>query len=170
MKFVKFFILVFIINIFSSPVVYSKENLAFINLDEIIKKSNYGKTILSEIKLLNDNNNKKLKEMEEELKLDENNLNKRKNLLSKEDFENELDLLKEKIINFREYEIEITKNFEVQKNKNLNIFFSKINPIIQEYMDQQSINILFRQENIFIGKSSADITNIIIDKINTVYN
>ena len=169
MKFVKFFILVFVINFFSGNPVYSKENLAFINLDEIIKNSNYGKTILSEIKLLNNNNIEKLKEMEEELKLDENNLSKRKNLLSKEDFENELDKLKEKIINFRKYKDDITKNFEIEKNKNLNNFFLKINPIIQEYMDQQSINILLRQENIFIGKSSADITNIIIDKINTVY-
>lgn len=170
MKLLKYFLL-FIFVIFNShSIVYSKESLAFINLDEIIRETNYGKSVLNEINTSNQNNINKLKQMEDEIKLNENELNKKKNIVSNDDFEYELAKLKEKIINFREIKNEITKNFEKQKNLKLNNFFLKINPIIQEYMDEQSIDILLRQENIFIGKSSADITSIIIEKININYN
>ena len=37
-------------------------------------------------------------------------------------------------------------------------------------MNEKSIDILFRQENIFIGKTSADITPVIIEKINNKVN
>ena len=71
---------------------------------------------------------------------------------------------------FRKIKNEMTSDFKSQKNKILNNFFLKINPIIQEYMDEKSIDILFRQENIFIGKTSADITSPIIDEINNKIN
>lgn len=161
----KIFLIIFFI-ISSIPAVYSNESLAFINLDQIIKETNYGKTILNEINLSNKKNISKLKQMEDELKLYEDELNRKKNIISNDEFENELAKLKEKIINYREKKKEIAKNFDEQKNINLNNFFSKINPIIQEHMDEKSIDILLRQENIFIGKSTADITTDIIKKIN----
>ena len=161
----KIFLIIFFI-ISSIPAVYSNERLAFINLDQIIKETNYGKTILNEINLSNKKNISKLKQMEDELKLYEDELNRKKNIISNDEFENELAKLKEKIINYRNIKNEITKIFEEQKNINLNNFFSKINPIIQEYMDEKSIDILLRQENIFIGKNTADITSDIIKKIN----
>ena len=164
-------LLLIVFFIYSSiSTVYCNESLAFINLDEIIKETTYGKKILNEINSSNKKNINKLKQMEDELKLNENELNKKKNIISNDDFEKELVKLKEKIINYREIKNEITKNFEEQKNLNLNNFFSKINPIIQEYMDEKSIDILLRQENIFIGKSTADITSVIIKKINTKLN
>ena len=170
MKLLKYFLL-FIFVIFNShSIVYSKESLAFINLDEIIRETNYGKSVLNEINTSNQNNINKLKQMEDEIKLNENEFNKKKNIVSNDDFEYELAKLKEKIINFREIKNEIKKIFEKKKNLKLNNFFLKINPIIQEYMDEQSIDILLRQENVFIGKSSADITSIIIEEINIKLN
>ena len=45
-------------------------------------------------------------------------------------------------------------------------FFDQITPIIQNYMDENSINILLDRKNVFIGKTDSDITNSIIEKIN----
>jgi Skp family chaperone for outer membrane proteins len=41
-----------------------------------------------------------------------------------------------------------------------------INPIIQKYMNEQSIDILLDKKNIFIAKENFDITQKIIDLIN----
>ena len=170
MKSFNFFILIIVIffNLFS--IAYSKESIAFINLDELIKNNNYGKIILDEIKSLNEKNLEKLQKMENELKFDDEELNNKKNIISKEDFDKQLSTLNAKIVNYRKIKEEMTKNFQDYKNKNLNAFFLKINPIIQTYMDEKSIEVLLRQENIFIGKNSADITDIIIKKINTKIN
>ena len=78
MKFFNFFFLVLIFLNSSLSVAQSKNNLAYINLDNVIENSIYGKKVLSEIKLLNDENIKKLKNMEKEIKSDENELNKKK--------------------------------------------------------------------------------------------
>ena len=170
MKLFKIFFLINIITLNFCTLVHSQDNLAFINLDELIEETNYGKKILNEIKSLNNENIKELKKMENELQFDENELNKKKNILSKNDFEKELIKLEEKISKFRKLKSDMTKTFEDYKNKNLNVFFAKINPIIQDYMDEKSIDILLRQENIFIGKNSADITETIIKKINNKIN
>ena len=168
MKFLNFFFFIVIILQFFSSSAQSKDKLAYINLDDVIKNSIYGKKVLNEINLLNDENIKKLKNMENEIEFDENQLNKKKNILSEKEFRNEFEKFKQKLSDYRKIKDEITLNFKSQQNKKLNDFFLKINPIIQEYMDQKSIDILLRQENIFIGKSSADITKIIIEKINNV--
>jgi Skp family chaperone for outer membrane proteins len=60
----------------------------------------------------------------------------------------------------------MVKNYQKEKNTQLNDFFKKINPIIQNYMDDQSINMLLDKKNIYIGKSSSDITEDIIKLIN----
>ena len=108
--------------------------------------------------------------MENEIKSDENNLNKKKNILSEKEFNKEFQKFEQKLSEFRKIKNEMTSDFKSQKNEKLNNFFLKINPIIQEYMDEKSIDILFRQENIFIGKTSADITSIIIERINNKVN
>ena len=170
MKFFNFFFLVLIFLNSSLSVAQSKNNLAYINLDNVIENSIYGKKVLSEIKLLNDENIKKLKNMEKEIKSDENELNKKKNILSKKEFEKEFKKFEQKLSEFRKIKNNMTSDFNSQKNEKLNNFFLKINPIIQEYMDEKSIDILFRQENIFIGKTSADITSTIIEIINNKVN
>ena len=54
---------------------------------------------------------------------------------------------------------------ENMRKDSLNSFFSKINPIIQDYLDENSISLLFEQKNVFIGKNSLDITEEIVNKI-----
>ncbi len=47
----------------------------------------------------------------------------------------------------------------------MNNFFNKINPIIQNHMDNYSIDILLERKNVFIGNSNSDITEIIIVEV-----
>ena len=52
------------------------------------------------------------------------------------------------------------------KKDELKNFFDKINPIIQNYLDQNSIDMLLNSKNIFMGNKNSDLTNQIIDEIN----
>ena len=60
----------------------------------------------------------------------------------------------------------MVKNLSDTKNKELQKLFKIINPIIQNYMNENSIEILFNSKNIFIGNKNSDLTNILIDEIN----
>ena len=158
-----FFILIFFFNI---SLVNSSEKIAFINLDKVLNNSNYGKLLLNDIKKLNDENIEKLKNNETILKKKEDDLSKKKNIISEQEFNKELDALKEKIKLYKKEKDKMVSEIDSKRINNLNNFFSKINPIIQEYMDDNSINLLFEQKNVFIGKNSFDITEDIIKEIN----
>ena len=48
----------------------------------------------------------------------------------------------------------------------LQIFFDMINPIVQNYMSEKSIDILFNSNHIFMGNKNSDLTKQLIDEIN----
>jgi Skp family chaperone for outer membrane proteins len=64
----------------------------------------------------------------------------------------------------------MVNEFSKIKNDKVNDFFKRINPIIQDYMNKNSINILLERKNIFIGKMTSEITDDIILLINKNLN
>ena len=61
----------------------------------------------------------------------------------------------------------MVKEFSDLKNDELKALFAKINPIIQNYMKENSIEILMNSKNIFIGNIKADLTQLLINEINS---
>ena len=161
--FINFFFLIFFFNFNTS---YSSEKIAFIDLDFVLKNSNIGKSILEDIEKLNNKNINELKKKESELKKNEEEILPKKNILSEEEYKKEVDLLKAKIQKYKLLKDEMVSNFQKKKQISLKKFFDQITPIIQNYMDENSINILLDRKNVFIGKTDSDITNSIIEKIN----
>jgi len=159
-----FFIIIFITLI--PEITLSDDKIAFINLDNVVKKSNLGKNIIIYLETIDKKNIEFLKKNENILKEDEKKIKKKINIISKEELDKELNLLKEKLNDLNFKKNEMVKNYQKEKNSQLNDFFKKINPIIQKYMDDQSINVLLDKKNIYIGKSTSDITENIIKLIN----
>ena len=163
MKLLKFLIIIFFLNINFS---YSNDKIAFINLDFVLQNSKIGKSVLAEIENLNNQNIRELQLKESELKKIEEDIKNKQNIISQDEFQKEVNLLKEKIKKFRNTKDQLVRNFEKEREKGLNDFFLKINPVIQNYMDQNSIEILLERKNVFIGKNDSDITKDIINEIN----
>ena len=152
--------------IISTTFANSNDKVSFIDIDFILKNSNLGKSILNEIENLNKKNIDELRNKEKELKKIEDEIKSKKKILSEEEFKKEVDLLKERIKKYRIYKDELVKDFNQNKNKKLNLFFKEVNPIIQKFMDKNSIDILLDRKNVFIGKKNSDITNQIIQELN----
>ena len=159
-----FFIIIFFISI---PITtLSDENVAFIDLDNIVKKSNLGIIIIKNLEAIDKKNIEFLKKNEIKLKDEEKKIKKKMNIISKEELDKELNLLKKKINDLNSKKNEMVKFYNKEKNSQLDNFFKKINPIIQNYMDDESINVLIDKKYIYIGKSTSDITENIIKLIN----
>ena len=60
----------------------------------------------------------------------------------------------------------MSKILTLKKKEKLDNFLKEINPIIQEYMKNESIDIILEKNQIFIGNSSKDITMDIIELVN----
>jgi len=166
MKTLKRFILILIILISKFSFAYSNDKIAFFDLDLVIKKSNVGITALKKINKLNNENIQILKANENKLKKQEIEIKKKQNILSSEELNKEIILLEKEINKFRKYKDEMVKKFNTNKNTELENVFKLINPIIQNFMEKNSINILIERKNVFLGKINSDITIDLIDIIN----
>ncbi len=155
---------IFILNLISTDV-NAKQNVAFADIDLIIKNTIIGKLTLDKIGQLNSSNIEKLKSFEKELKLEEDKINKKKNLISNEEYQKEINQLKDKIKSFNIKKNKMVDNFKNTKNKELENLFQIINPVIQNYMKVNSIEILLNSKNIFMGKKEIDLTQKLIEEI-----
>ena len=60
----------------------------------------------------------------------------------------------------------MNKKFQKTKKDEFDKFLNQIEPILSNYMKENSVNILLDRKNIFIGKSELDITEKIINILN----
>ena len=80
------FQIIIIFFFFNLNITYADNKVYFIDIDRVLKNSNFGKSILKKIKILNDNNIKELQENETLLKKIDNSINSKKNIISKEEY------------------------------------------------------------------------------------
>ena len=144
---------------------FGDDKIVFLDMEMVLKKSIFGKNLLSEIDNLNKKNIDELKIKEIELKNKEAEIKKKQNILSKEEIDKEIDNLKNQVKIYRKEKEEMVKKLELKRKNNLNIFLTETSPIIQNYMEENSIDILLDRKNVFMGKKNSDITEIIIKAI-----
>ena len=159
-------LLIFIFFLFNFQNVFSKDNIAFLDVELIINKSKPALIIIKKIENLRDQETKKLRNIEAQLKKKNDDIIKTKNLISEEEFKKKVSSLRKELKSFDELKKKTTKELNIKRNKELNSFLKLINPIIQEYMKNNSINIIIDKKNIFMAKSENDITSDILEIIN----
>ena len=167
--FLKIF-LVFLFFFFNVGKSYSEDKISYINLEMVLQDSIYGKKIIKQLNTVNASNITSLKNLESDLKLQEDEIKKKQNIISKDEYNKEINNLKVNIKKYREQKDKMVSEFNKLKKDQLDNFFNKINPYVQKYMENNSISILLDSKNIYIGKSENDLTKDIIDLINQELN
>ena len=158
---------VYILMIFFSIISISKssENIAYLDLDIIVKNTKAGKSIINELKVSRDKALKKFEQKEKALKKVEEDINKQKNVLSKEELKNKVSGFRKEIASFRNEREKLINNFNIKKTQEFEKFFKKITPIIGEYVAEKKIDIVLDKKNVFLANKNNDITNEIIKLI-----
>ncbi len=159
-------LLILLIFFFNFTIVFSAEKIVFIDIDYLLNNSNVGKIIFQELDKVNKDNIKLLGAKEKVIKERKDKINQTKNISSKEKLENDIKVFNEDVEKFRLEKEKLLKDFKSLKEQKLNNFLNKINPIIQTYMKDNSIDIVLEKKQIFIGSNDKDITNDIIILIN----
>ena len=95
--------LIYILIIFFSIISISKnsENISYLDLDNIVKNTKAGKSIINKLKVSKDIALKKFDKKEKELKKVEEDIHKQKNVLSKEEIKNQVSDFKKEISSFQ---------------------------------------------------------------------
>ena len=158
-NFLQIFVIIFFFNSYS----LSEENkIVYIDMDLLISKSLAGKSINDQIKSQNKNNLEKFKKIESDIKKEDEDISNKKNILSEDEYKKMVSQLNKKIKNYRAM---VSEN--VDKNNKLKIsatkkLIKKLNPILSDYSEKNSISIILQKRDIIIGKNSLNITDDII--------
>ena len=163
------FLLIFFISINSSNSFELQKETAFIDIDYVIANSNIGKKVLENIDKLDKENLENLKKKNKSLKELEITIKNKKNVISDESYNKEVASFKKKVQQFNDEKNQLVKNFNNFKRNEIENIFKKISPIINDYMEENSISVLLDSKNIFMGSKKSNLTEIILNKINKTF-
>ena len=62
------------------------------------------------------------------------------------------------------------KMYEIKKKKDIEELMKKISPLLEEYMDQNSIDFILNQSSVLISKSKYNLNEKIINLLNEKLN
>jgi len=158
-----FFLIIFF---FFSQNVQAVNKTVYIDIQYIIDNSKLGKFYKSKIKIIQDKNDLELTTTEKKIKKKENEINNQKNILSEEELNNKL---KEINVMFTEYQKKRRKlklDLSGQKKNYSKKILKILNPLLTNYVDKNSIELVIEKKNIVVGSKTLDITNSILEILN----
>ena len=145
---------------------YSSEKIVFINFEYVINNSNYGKSIFEDLNKIRNANFTELKSKENILKDLESEIKTKKNVISKEDLNKKIKLLNDNINEFQNLKKSMENDLNKIKSKKFNDFMDQINPLLEKYMDENSVDIMLDKKNMLIGKKTINKSDEILKLIN----
>ena len=151
--------------LFSVENVYG-QNIAYANIDSVIKNSNVGKKIISYFSNKNNELIKDFKNKEKIFKEKEQSLKSKKNILDNNEYIKKVDEIKKEINSFN---IEHKKKINQIKTENdevLKALMNEINKILKEFAETNNIDIIFSSNQMLIGKSKLDVSNELLNIVN----
>ncbi len=164
----KFLYSIFLVNVFLFIFnnVSAQEKMSYVDMERLMNSSEAGKSITSQLTSLHKKTISDLKLIEDQLKKDESEIMKQKNVISQDEFEKKISVLRNKA---QEYQKKRAQANDSLNKKRLNAMSNLVNiiqPILAEYADKNSISIIFQKKNIIIGKTELDITSEILEILN----
>ena len=164
-KFLRYSILLFAL--FYSNIAMSNNDIYYIDLDFLMNNSLAGKSIVKKLDSKNISIQKKFQDSEKNLKNEENQIISQKNILNEQEYIKKVELFKKKV---EEYQLSRNKTInDISKMKNVaqKNLTDKLTLILAEYADKNSISYIIPKQNIIIGKTELDLTNIILEILNS---
>ena len=157
------FILLFL-SLLINPV-NANDKVSYIDIDFLLSNTLAGKILLNTLKKEEQLKIDKFKSNDLKFKKKENQILAKKNLISKEDINKELELLQIEFQKYKKEKIKEVDELKIKRNKNIINFLNIINPIIEKYMIENSIYMLIDKKNVFIANKNYDITKNLIELI-----
>jgi len=161
----KKFFFILILSLLSFNALKADVKTSYVDIDYILSNSIAGKSLLEKLKKEEKLKIDKFKISDENFRDKEKKIIAKKNLITNEEINKELKSLQIEFQSYKKNKIQEIKKFKDKKNRNILNFIKMINPIIENYMTENSISILLDKKNIFIASKDYDITKNLITLI-----
>lgn len=161
----KKFFFILILSLLSFNALKADVKTSYVDIDYILSNSIAGKSLLEKLKKEEKLKIDKFKISDENFRDKEKKIIAKKNLITNEEINKELKSLQIEFQSYKKNKVQEIKEFKDKRNRNVLNFIKMINPIIENYMTENSISILLDKKNIFIASKDYDITKNLITLI-----
>ena len=144
----------------------SNDQIKFVNINFIINNSNAGLKILDNIDKMKNNLINELKEKEKKIKEKEIMLKGQQNILEKKEFDKKISLLKEEINQYNIDREKAINEIDIKQKEDLESLIKKITPLLESYMEKNSIGIIFNENSVFFAKTKYNASEDILKLVN----
>ena len=135
---------------------------AILDLDYILSNTKIGKNTFKELERIESEKIRALKSEEKNLKNQENKILASKNIISNDDLNKKIKEFQVTINNFNKIKNSEIEKLKKKRSEEILKLLGLINPIIQKYMEENSISIILDKKNVFIANKNNDITKKLI--------
>ena len=164
---VKFFVIILITICTNLSIAEENKSIVYINMEKVMNESTAGKSLITQLEKIHKGNLKEFKKIEQEIKDEEKLILNQKNILSKDEYNKKISLFRKKFDSYkknRQEKIESVSKKKVEATKKL---LSELNPLLADYSKNNGISIILRKKDIVIAKTSLDISDEIIELLNS---
>ena len=165
-QFVKLFVITFLILGYTSSKTSAETKVVYLDLKIIMNESNAGKKAQDYLAKQHENNLAGFKKTAEKLKKEEMDLIAKKQVMEKEKYKEEIEKLRSKAASFAKERRDKTEKLAKTRAKARNELLLAIKPLLEKYSNENNVDLVIDKKNVIIGKSSIDITSIIIKELN----
>tara|TARA_Y100001935_G_C17215458_1_gene462347 strand:- start:382 stop:894 length:513 start_codon:yes stop_codon:yes gene_type:complete len=167
MNILKRFITILIVLFLSVPAIHAEDQIVYLDLDNVISNTKTGKFILDKLEKSKKKALLEFEKKEKDLRKIEDEIKKQKNIISEDELRKKLVEFRKELSSFRQDRQKVIKEFNQKKKFEFEQFFKKITPIIEKYVSEQNIDMVLDKKKIFIASKKKDITQDIIQLIDT---
>ena len=162
--FVKFFVVTFFWLICTHT--FAEQKIVVLDLTYVLNESKAGKGAQEFLKKTVNQNGKKYSDIEKTLKKEEKDLLAKKNILSKEDYGEKMNLLRKKNIEYQTERRSSIDKITTQRSEARKTLLKKLAPILESYIKENNISLVVDKKYILGGGAQSDITKVIVEKLN----
>ena len=142
-------------------------SLVYINMDKVMNETIAGKHLIKQLEKIHKKNIEEFKKIAEDLKTEESSILSKKNILSPDEYNKKVDTLKNKISNYKKNRQKKIDSISKKKIDATSKLLKEITPILADYSKKNKISIILKKKDILLGRTDLDITNEIIDIVNS---
>ena len=147
----------------------ANNDIRFIDINYIVNNSISGKSLNQIIEKKNKNITNELKILGKKLEEQKNKIVSQKNILKKKDLDNLVKDYENEVQKFNEIRKKMQNEFNSFNIKSKKKIIDLLNPLITNYLKNESIQILLQKDKIIFGNDALDISKEILKLFNDKY-
>ena len=152
--------------IFGTTNAFAENNIVYIDMNKILSESKVGIFVEKELTNMHEKKLNEFKKIEEKLNKEEIDLVSKRNILAREQFDENLKNLNIKAQNYQNQRRQWFDDIAKKRNNARVEVLKSLDPIMTKYFEQNNISLILYKRNVAIGTTELDITQIIIDELN----